>query len=246
VKFTSIKGVFILVSIVFSLITVSSIVATDLPTHGEQPYIGTVLHAQTEGNYTYLKLQVEDKEIWIATFPRFLKVSLNAGDKVEYTGGILMKDFESKALKKKFESILFITRIKVLEKNSVSVPVDDVHSASKAEVKILPPDKGEIERAKGGKTIGEIFSEREKLKDKVVILQAKVMKVSKNILKRTWITLQDGTGTSPDDKIVFTTTGIANINDIVTVKGIVRTDVKIGGNYNYKVLLEDVNSSNKQ
>lgn len=244
-KFNSIKGVFILVSIAFSLVAVSSILATDVPMHADRTYIGTVLHAQTEGNYTYLKLQVADKQNWIATFPRFLKVSLNAGDKVEYTGGILMKDFESKALNKKFDSILFITRIKVLEKNSVSVPADDVHSASKAEVKTLPPAKGEIERAKGGKTIDEIFSEREKLKDTEVILQAKVIKVSKNILKRTWITLQDGTGTSPDDKIVFTTTGSSNVNDIVTVKGIVRTDVKLGGNYNYKVLLEDVNYVNK-
>lgn len=241
----SVKGVFILVSIAFSLVVTSPILATETPTVADQTHTGTVLHSQTEGNYTYLKLQVADKKIWIATFPRFLKVSLNAGDKVEYTGGILMKDFESKGLNKTFDSILFITRIKVLEKNSISVPVDDVHAASKVEGRTLPPAKGEIERAKGGKTIDEIFSEREKLEDTAVILQAKVVKVNKNILKRNWITLQDGTGTSPDDKIVFTTTGIANVNDIVIVKGIVRTDVKIGGNYNYKVLLEDINSSNK-
>ena len=66
-----------------------------------------------------------------------------------------------------------------------------------------------------------------------------------NILKMNWITLQDGTGTPPYDKIIFITNKIPRINDTLTVKGTVKTDVNLGGNYKYKVLLEKVSTENK-
>ena len=65
------------------------------------------------------------------------------------------------------------------------------------------------------------------------------MKVSKQILGKNWITLQDGTGNPPDNKLVATTLETANIGDIVTKKGIKKTDVSIGSGYNYKVIIEE-------
>jgi len=209
-------------------------------------HTGTVLFSQIEGKYAYIQLDVEGKEVWIATLPEFLKVKLSNGDKLEYSGGLLMQDFKSKAMKRTFDSIMFITKVHVIEKDSIKVPADKVHTTSKAEVKILPPTKGDIEKAKGGKTIGEIYFQRELLKDTVVTLQARVMKVSKNILKKNWVTLQDGTGNPPDDKITFTTKSTPGVNETITVKGLVKTNIDLGGSYQYKVILEDVNLSNVQ
>lgn len=221
------------------LILISSATAQNPGVKGEKTYTGTVIESLTGGRYAYLFLEVEGEKIWIATMTDFLNVSLDKGDKVEYVGGLPMKDFRSQTLDRTFESILFVTRISVLTKNSIDVPSDDYHSKKTENmVKAVPPRENEIPKAENGMTIKEIISRRNELKGKEVILQAKVMKVSKNILKKNWITLQDGSGSPPNDKIIFITDDIPRINEIMTIKGTVKTDVDLGGSYKYKVLLE--------
>lgn len=203
----------------------------------EQSHIGTVKSSQTAGKYTYLQLDVDGKEVWVATEPKYLKVDVAPGDKVEYLGGVSMDNFQSKALKKTFDTILLISRIRVLKNG---IPQDDYHKNAAADIKqITAPQEGEIERAKDGKTIGELFSESEKLKDQEVVLRVKVMKLSKKVLKKNWMTLQDGTGTPPDNKLTATTTETATPGDIIIVKGKLKTNVEIGAGYKYKILLED-------
>lgn len=202
----------------------------------EESHIGTVTHTKHAGVYTYIKLDEQGKEVWLATFP--IKVSV--GDKVEYIGGILMKDFHSKAMDMTFDFILLITQIRNLNDNPLEDKQPEYHeSLSENKSTLSIPKSGEIEKAEGDKTIEEIFSEREQLKDKEVTVRAKVMKVSKNILGKSWVALQDGTGVSPDNKLIATTLESVNIGDIITAKGIIRTDVDIGTNYKYKVLIED-------
>ncbi len=58
-------------------------------------------------------------------------------------------------------------------------------------------------------------------------------------MKKNWITLEDGTGTAPDNKLVATTKESINIGDTLTVKGILKTNVDLGAGYNYKVIIED-------
>ena len=55
----------------------------------EKSHIGTVTYTKNAGGYTYIKLDEQDKEVWLATLP----LNISAGDKVEYTGGDVMKDF---------------------------------------------------------------------------------------------------------------------------------------------------------
>ena len=50
----------------------------------------------------------------------------------------------------------------------------------------LKKHEGEIAPLEGGKTIADIHTESEKLKDQQVTLRAKVMKVSENILGKNW------------------------------------------------------------
>lgn len=226
----------ILILLVLALMPQSAPRAQD----AESTHTGTVLFSQVEGRYAYIQLDVEGKEVWIATLPEFLKVTISKGDKLEYSGGLLMNNFKSKAMKRTFDSIWFITKVKVVEKDSIQVPKDSVHTMQQPEVTAtLPPERGEIEKAKGGKTIAEIYFEREVLKGTEVLLQARVMKVSKNILKKNWVTLQDGTGNPPNNSITFTTKTSPGIGETITVRGIVKTDIDLGGNYQYKVLLED-------
>lgn len=206
----------------------------------EKSHIGTVEQTQNAGKYTYLRLNEDGREVWLATFP----IVISVGDKVEYTGGSLMKDFYSKALDKTFDAIIFVTRIRALNKDSLKekqpVPADEYHkSPSLTKKAVSSPDSSEIVKADNGKTIEKIFSEIEQLKDTEVIVRGRVMKVSKNILGKNWITLQDGTGVSPDDTLIVTTSEIVNTGDILTAKGIVKTNVNLGSGYKYRVLLEN-------
>ena len=69
------------------------------------------------------------------------------------------------------------------------------------------------------------------------------MKVSKNILGKNWITLQDGTGTAPENTLLATSAELAEIGDLVTAKGMVNIDVDLGSGYKYKVVLEETTFS---
>ena len=70
-------------------------------------------------------------------------------------------------------------------------------------------------------------------------MRAKVMKFSENILGKNWITLQDGTGVAPENKLVVTSSEIAAVGDALVVKGLVKSNIDIGAGYTYKVLLEE-------
>ncbi|MEN8262932.1 MAG: hypothetical protein ABFR82_05670 [Nitrospirota bacterium] len=204
------------------------------------PRVAAVVETFNAGNYTYLKLDEDGKEVWLASQP--MKVS--AGEKVEYIGGVPMKNFYSRSLERTFEDILLITRIKVLgtdpEKDKLKEKNADDHKAATEKSKTAEaPQKGEVKKAENGKTVQEIFSEREQLKDKEVVLRAKVIKVSTKILGMNWITLSDGTGEAPENKITATTSEDINAGDILTVKGVIKNDVSIGSGYNYKVLIGD-------
>lgn len=212
----------------------------------DEAHSGTVTLAKTAGGYTYLKIKESGKDVWIAALPMTVAV----GDKVEYAGGDTMKDFKSKAMDQTFDSIRFVSRIHVVNKDMpkddihkgmAGMPMDDVHKGVKPEAgKVATaPKKGEISKPKGGKTVAELHSEKDKLNGKKVTARAKVMKVSKNILGKNWITMSDGSGKAPDDKIVVATLETPAIGDVLTASGVLKTNVNLGAGYLYKVVIED-------
>ena len=89
------------------------------------------------------------------------------------------------------------------------------------------------------KTIADITGDSAGLKGQTVSLRAKVIKVSKNVMGKNWITLQDGTGTEPDNKLIATSTETVMPGEIVTVSGVIHTDLDLGAGYHYDVLLEE-------
>jgi hypothetical protein len=201
---------------------------------------GTVTETMESGGYSYLRL--EEQGIWIAT----AAIPISEGDQVQYSGGMEMRDFYSKTLDRTFDSIFFIQNVSVVSKD-----VDAMHAeAMKGKgindkqvanpVAVEAPEMGEITPLKEGKTVEVIFAESAQLNEQAVSLSAKVIKVSKNIMGKNWITLQDGTGTEPNNKLLATSLEMVSSGDVVIARGIVRTDVDLGSGYKYKVLLEEV------
>ena len=197
---------------------------------------GTVAETMASGGYVYVRLEEDDT--WVASAP----VAVSVGDKVAYTSGAVMKNFTSNTLNRSFESIIFVGKLAVVNQVNAdahsSAASNDPHAVAKTAAAVAP-EAGEIAPLEGGKTIADVYADLEQLKDQQIAMRARVMKVSKNIMGKNWITLQDGTGVAPNNKLIATSQQEAVIGDLVTVKGVVHTNVDLGSGYNYSALLEE-------
>ena len=115
---------------------------------------------------------------------------------------------------------------------------NDPHAVAKTAAAVAPK-AGEITPLEGGKTIAVVHAESEQLKNQQISLRARVMKVSTNIMGKNWITLQDGTGTAPNNRLIATCSEMAGVGDLVTVTGVIHTNIDLGSGYNYSVLVEE-------
>lgn len=193
---------------------------------------GKVAEAITAGGYVYIKL--EEQGTWLAT--NAFEVSV--GDSIQYSDGAEMKDFHSKALDRTFESIIFASSASVLGGESAAENAGAAKPLSEP-VAALAPSVGEITPLEDGKTVAAVFAESSDLDQQVISVNARVIKVSKNIMGKNWITLQDGSGEAPDDKLLATSQELVSPGDLVIAKGKVATGVDLGHGYKYKVLLEE-------
>jgi len=192
---------------------------------------GTVAETIDAGGYTYLR--IKESDTWIATST----LEVSSGAQIEYSGGSEMHDFYSKSLDRTFESIWFVGNVRVSGQGAQGHP--SMHDTIPKSTAIASPAPGEIEKLEGGKTIEEILSDTAILNTKAVSLRARVTKVNADIMGRNWITLQDGTGTAPGNKLIATSQEMVTLGEIVTANGVINNDVDLGYGYHYVALLED-------
>ena len=192
---------------------------------------GEVLEVKDVDSYTYLRLKTKDGETWAAISTSAIK----PGAKVTLENVMVMKNFESKSLKKTFPTILF-GNLAGSGKDSVSPH----NGASKAVADTAPIS---VRKATGAnaRTVAEIVTKATELKDKPVRVSGKVVKYNPEVMGKNWVHLRDGTGAAADSSndVLVTTKDQAKIGDVVTVTGVVRTNKDFGSGYAYKVLIED-------
>ena len=70
---------------------------------------GEVLETMDGGGYTYVQVRTADQTVWAAAN----KFKVSKGDRVIMASGMVMKDFESPSLNRKFASIHFVDKIEV-------------------------------------------------------------------------------------------------------------------------------------
>jgi len=103
-----------------------------------------------------------------------------------------------------------------------------------------PVDLAGIARADGGKTVAEVFAEKDALAGKPVTFRGKVVKANSGIMGKTWIHVRDGSGAEgTNDLTVTTTTAQPNVGDTVLVTGPVSLNKDFGMGYQYEVIVED-------
>lgn len=187
--------------------------------------VGVVTTTMNASSYTYLEVEAQGHRYWVAA----PKMELAVGDRVDVTPGSEMKNFFSPTLNRTFDSIIFTSSVKVLEKGSSK----DKPAASK------PP----VHQAQGGsnkiRTVEQIYADRDSLKGKQVQVRGKVVKFTPGILGKNFLHIQDGSGKEGSNDLTVTSQQAVKIGDQVLVLGTLDTDKDFGAGYVYKVILEN-------
>jgi hypothetical protein len=93
----------------------------------------------------------------------------------------------------------------------------------------------------GAVTVSTLIRDAEAHEGKKVRLAAKVMRMTPNVLGKTWLHVGDGTGSADkgDHDLVVTTLAQPQVGDVVILEGVVSRNKDLGSGYRYDVLLED-------
>jgi hypothetical protein len=198
---------------------------------------GEVLEIQNVQSYTYLRLKTAQGETWAAVTTAPVK----KGAKVTIENATVMNNFESKALKKTFPSVVFGTLAGAQGVAGAAAGAAGPHAGA-GKPKETAADV-HVPRATGAnaRTVAEIMTKPAALKDKAVLVRGKVVKYNPGIMGKNWLHLRDGSGTAAagTNDVLVTTTEQAKVGDIVTAKGVLRTDRDFGAGYSYKAIVEE-------
>lgn len=190
---------------------------------------GKVLEVKDAQAYTYLRLAVPGGETWAAV----QRTSVAKGATVTLDDVLVMTDFESRAMGRRFERIA-LGRL-------VSGASASPHPAPRAEAPAAADVKVPKATGPGARTVAEIVTRRAELKDRPVTVRGKVVRYTAGVMGKNWIHLRDGSGSAADgtDDVLVTSLAETKVGDVVTVKGTVRTDRDFGSGYAYRVVIED-------
>lgn len=226
---------------------------------------GKVMDTINAGAYTYLQVQAAQGPVWIA----IPQAKVEKGQEVTVPNGMEMKNFKSKILKRTFASIIFASGIggnnqagntqpsggshaaaqggngfaKALNSETDMSPAAAMDSSGGSQAAIVPSANVKVQKAEGanGYTIGELFAKRKELNNKEVRVRGKVMKVSRMIMGKNWVHIQDGTGDALKNThdLVVTTMAVPKTGSVVMVVGVLHTDRDFGAGYRYAAIIED-------
>lgn len=189
--------------------------------HAATTHTAKVLETLNSGGYTYIKVQDDAKVYWIAMTAR----RVNIGERISYDEQGWMKDFHSKTLNRTFKKILFASDVATAVAQHTKAHAPDIMASSFQQKTTL--------------SIAELFAHRAEYAGKKVRVRAKVTKVSRGIMKRNWVHLEDGSRFQGQDDLVFTTTAeTPAVGEVVTAEGMVVVDKDFGYGYFYPVIVE--------
>ena len=101
-------------------------------------------------------------------------------------------------------------------------------------------DLSGIAKAEGGKTVAEVFAEKDALGGQPVTVRGKVVKVNAGIMGKNWLHVRDGSGAEGTNDLTVTTAGeLPALGATVVVTGPVTLNKDFGMGYTYDVIVED-------
>lgn len=184
---------------------------------------GEVLETLNVEGYTYLRLKTASGEMWAAV----PSVKVTKGSLVSIARPMMMQNFESKSLGRRFERIAFGELSQGKDLGPVGGPTlapgagtavgkgagtmvgglpsvapgpGPAPTAAPAVPAPAPAKPVQVAKASGpdGKTVAEVVTGKAKLKDKTVVVRGEVVKVNNGIMGKNWLHLRDGSGQAAD------------------------------------------------
>lgn len=205
---------------------------------------GKVVETIDSGGYTYVQVDTGTEKFWAAA----PQIAVKVGDPVAVPPGLLMKDYLSKPLNRTFDAVYFVDNILVGGTQAIAGAPAGAAVKPGEMPQGHPPVTGKtatevdfsgLKKAAGGKTVSEVFAGKGQLSGKQVVLRAKVVKFSPQIMGKNWLHLQDGTGSDGTNDLTITTDASAKVGDTVMVTGVLATDKDFGYGYKYPVIVEN-------
>lgn len=228
---------------------------------------GTIVETMNTGGYTYLQLDSAKGKVW-AAIP---ETKLEVGAKVTLAPGMTMHAFSSKTLNRTFDAIVFSPGLEPAAGQPTAAAktqpeagkgTTNFSEALQAEQKapagaqtpameqstgsagaIVPSSNVNVHKATGenSQSVGECFEKSKELDAKTVRVRGKVMKISRMIMGKNWLHLQDGTGNPMKNQhdLVVTTAEEPKEGEVITVQGVLKANRDFGAGYKYEVIIED-------
>jgi hypothetical protein len=219
---------------------------------------GTIVETMDSGGYTYMKLKTAQGEQWVAT----PQAQVKKGQLVTVSPQMTAEKFESSTLKRTFDRIVFGT-LEAPGAPGAPAAAQTAQAAPATLPRTMPPnmppamasamgspadhmkargDVGDVKvsKAEGGKSVAEVWAARASLADKEVVVRGKVVKFLGGIMGTNFMHIRDGSGAEAngDHDLTITTTEVASVGDVVTVRGVVHVDKDFGAGYRYPVIVE--------
>lgn len=207
----------------------------------QEPVKGKVLETMDGGGYTYINLEKKDGTKGWYAIPQ--TPGIKVGAEVAVSPGTPMGKFTSRALKRDFDSIVFsdgLAKPDAAKDEGTAVNGKETSPGSTGAASAA--EKIKVDKATGANafTVAEVFKKRGDLDTKKISVRGKVIKVSKGIMNRNWIHIQDGTGDAAKKthNLVCTSDFAPKVGDVVTATGILAKDKDFGGGYKYDAIIE--------
>lgn len=222
--------------------------AANPPAPSSDVLSGTVLEQIPAAPYVYLKLKAASGEVWAAVN----QTTITVGQSVTVYGAILMENFESKTLKRTFPQIYFGSLEPVAAAPGGDAPGAMPGAAPGGSESVGTPPApdakvGKVAPANGpdARTIGEVWTQKEQLTGKTVVVRGVVVKYNPGVMGKNWIHLQDGSGDAAKGThdIAVTSLDEALMGATITIRGTVRTNKDFGAGYTYALIVEDAKVS---
>ncbi|MCW9064753.1 MAG: GW dipeptide domain-containing protein, partial [Ignavibacteriaceae bacterium] len=189
-----------------------------------EPHIGKVIDKIPAKGYTYLQVSENKNDYWIAV----PTMEIEIGETVYFSRFMVMEDFSSENIDKSFDEILFVEDAR---KSPTPDEMKNIHSGAtsteKQDIKVEP--------LKDGITVKQLYGDKSTLNGKIVKVKGQVTKFNKQIMKRNWIHIQDGTGDENEFDLVITSNTDVQVGDIIIAEGKVAVDKDFGAGYFFPI-----------
>lgn len=207
------------------------------PAQSANVFSGAISETMNSGGYTYIHLQKDAKDVWVAG-PEF---DAKVGEVVTVSLDMPMQGFESKTLNRTFPLLYFVAEVArdgqqpSNGKTPAAPAMATGHGAERGGVVVK-----KLEPPAGGLSIADVFTRKAALSGKSVTVRGTVVKFNSGIMDRNWLHIQDGSGTSDahNNDLTVTTDASVKVGDVVTLSGVLGTNKDFGAGYAYDVIVE--------